>query len=151
MLKLKIPPPIYMLVTAAIMWLLNQTMPLISFQSDFTNLLGKGFIAAALLSDGFSVWQFLKNKTTFNPLHPENSNQLVTTGLYAFSRNPMYVGLLVLLLGWGLILGSLSAFLILPLFIIVINTQQIIPEEQILERKFNQDYLDYKMAVRRWL
>lgn len=63
----------------------------------------------------------------------------------------MYVGLLLLLIGFAILQGSLSAFLLIPLFIFVLTSQQIIPEETILEDKFGQQYMDYKMSVRRWL
>lgn len=84
-------------------------------------------------------------------MKPESSSKIVTSGLYRFSRNPMYVGLLVVLLGYAIWLGGITPFLMLPLFIFLITTQQIIPEEEILENKFGQEYLDYKMRVRRWL
>ncbi|RKZ83311.1 MAG: isoprenylcysteine carboxylmethyltransferase family protein, partial [Gammaproteobacteria bacterium] len=84
-------------------------------------------------------------------IHPENTKQLVTTGTYRFTRNPMYVGLLFLLIGWTILLGSLSPILMLPVFIWIITIEQIIPEEKILEQKFGQKYLDYKNAVNRWI
>lgn len=84
-------------------------------------------------------------------MKPQNSSQLVTEGLYRYTRNPMYVGMLVMLLGWALYLGSLSPLFILPLFIWVINTQQIFPEEAFLTKKFGESYRIYLQAVPRWL
>lgn len=84
-------------------------------------------------------------------MKPQNTSDLVKTGLYHYSRNPMYVGLLVILTGYAIYLGSITPFLLLPLFYWVITTQQIIPEEKILEEKFGQEYLDYKKSVKRWL
>ena len=72
-------------------------------------------------------------------------------GLYRFTRNPMYLGMLTWLAGWGIYLGSLSPLIMLPVFIWVLTVQQIIPEETVLAEKFGDDYLAYKQKVRRWL
>ena len=84
-------------------------------------------------------------------MKPTNTQGLVTTGLYKITRNPMYVGLLVILFGYGIWLGSLTPFLILPAFYWLITNMQIKPEERVLEEKFGQEYLDYKSKVKRWL
>lgn len=115
------------------------------------NKLGLALIAGALMLDLSSLFLFIKRKTTPNPFSPENASKLVTSGMYRFTRNPMYVGLALLLTGWAIYLGSLSPFLLIPLFVVVLTVQQIIPEEKILEEKFGKEYLDYKQSVRRWL
>jgi protein-S-isoprenylcysteine O-methyltransferase Ste14 len=79
-----------------------------------------------------------------------NANYLVTNGLYKYSWNPMYLGLLVMLIGWDLYLSSLSPLLLLPLFVWILTKQQIIPEEIIMMDKFGQEYEDYQKHVRRW-
>jgi len=84
-------------------------------------------------------------------MSPKSTKGLVTKGLYKYTRNPMYLGLLIILFGYGIWLGSITPFLALPLFYWLITTQQIIPEETILEDKFGVEYLDYKARVRRWL
>jgi protein-S-isoprenylcysteine O-methyltransferase Ste14 len=107
-----------------------------------------------IIAFSFELWSallFFRSHTTINPLKPDNSKIIVTSGLYQFSRNPMYVSLLIMLFGYALWLGSLSPFLLLPLFFGIITTMQIIPEEQALEKNFGQEYLDYKARVRRWL
>ncbi len=151
MLKLKIPPPIYLLAVAGLMWLLDHHVPIIELTSSPWNKLGLLLMVVGLSSDGTSLLQFLRAHTTINPFHPENTKKLVTTGMYKLSRNPMYIGLLFLLTGWAIFLGSLSPFIMLPIFMTVMTIQQIIPEEQILEQKFGQQYRDYKQSVRRWL
>lgn len=151
MLKLKIPPPIYLLLVAGFMWLLDHFFPIINLISEPWNKLGFLPIIFALFTDGMSLLQFFKVHTTINPIHPENTKQLVTTGTYRFTRNPMYVGLLFLLIGWTILLGSLSPIVLLPVFMWIITIEQIIPEEEILEQKFGQKYLDYKNAVNRWI
>jgi len=151
MFQLKIPPPVYMLLAAGIMWLLDQFMPISILFIEPWNSVGFLFMFAAMFTDGFSLLQFFRLHTSINPLHPEKAQTLVTTGMYRFSRNPMYFGLLLLLVGLAIYLASLSPFIILPLFIVTLTKQQIIPEEIILEQKFGQDYRDYKQSVRRWL
>ena len=150
MLELKIPPPVYMLLTAGGMWLVDRLLPVAEIIPTPWNKLGYLFIIIALFTDGTSLMQFLRSHTTMNPIRPDKAKNLVTTGMYQITRNPMYVGLLFLLIGWGFLLGSFMPFLFLPIFILLITTQQIIPEERVLEEKFGQQYRDYKESVRRW-
>ena len=84
-------------------------------------------------------------------MHPDHTRDLVTEGLYRYTRNPMYVGLLVILTGFAILLGGVTPFLLLPLFYWLITSYQIKPEERVLEQKFGQQYLDYKKRVKRWL
>ncbi len=151
MLKLIIPPPIYMLLFATIMWLLDHYLPLVQIIPETWQMLGLGLIVLAILLDLWSLILFFLSHTTPNPMKPENVSELVITGMYRFSRNPMYLGLLIMLSGWAIYLGSLIGFFILPLFVITLNIQQIKPEEQVLEKKFGQAYLDYKQRVRAWI
>jgi len=151
MLKLKIPPPIYMLIMAGFMWILDRFIPVIEIIAMPWNRLGILVMFVAMFTDGLSLLQFFRVHTSINPIHPEKSKVLVTTGLYKHTRNPMYLGLFLLLLGWGIFLASVSPFIVLPFFIVVLTVQQIIPEEKILEQKFGQPYKDYKQSVKRWL
>ncbi len=150
-LELKIPPPVYALGMAGLMWLLNQYFPVAQIIPDPWNNIGLGIIVLAIALDSSSLFLFLKKHTTINPMHPDHTKSLVTEGLYRYTRNPMYVGLLVILTGFAIMLGSITPFFILPLFYWLITTQQILPEERILEEKFGQQYLDYKKRVKRWL
>jgi protein-S-isoprenylcysteine O-methyltransferase Ste14 len=150
-LELKIPPPVYALGIAALMWLLNRYFPVFNWISSPWNKIGLAIIVLAIALDSSSLFLFFKKHTTVNPMHPDHTKSLVTEGLYRFTRNPMYVGLLVILTGFAIYLGSVTPFLLLPLFYWLITTQQIRPEERILEEKFGQQYLDYKKRVKRWL
>ena len=94
---------------------------------------------------------FKRAQTTINPLRPTNASSLVTSGVYRFTRNPMYLGLLLLLLGWSVYLSSVVA-LVGPVFLVLyLGRFQIAPEERALTAKFGKDYLDYTSRVRRWL
>lgn len=151
MFKLKIPPPVYALSIAALMWFLHQWMPIAQWLHEPWNMIGLFILAVGVSFDLWAIALFFKAKTTINPMKPDNSQELVDGGLYQYTRNPMYLGLLTNLLGFALWLGSVTPLLGLPLFVVLLTTQQIIPEEIILTKKFGQKYLDYKNRVRRWL
>jgi len=150
-LELKIPPPVYALSIALLMWLLNENIPVAQLIDSPLNKVGLGIIIIAGTFDFWSLLLFFKKHTTANPMKPENTTGLVITGLYKFSRNPMYVGLLIMLFGFAIWLGSLTPFLLLPVFYGVITVMQIKPEEEILIKKFGKEYQAYKDSVRRWL
>jgi protein-S-isoprenylcysteine O-methyltransferase Ste14 len=151
MLKLKIPPPVYMLMFACGMWLMDQYIPLAEWIAPPWNRAGFIIMGLAFFTDLSSLFQFFRYHTTPNPIHPERVSALVTEGAYRYSRNPMYLGLLILLCGWAVYLGSISPLLLLPLFIFTINNMQIRCEEKLLEEKFSMAYRDYKQRVRRWI
>lgn len=150
-LQTRIPPPVYALLSALLMWGLHYYWPILHWLSAPWHWGGLGIMALALSLDIGSVGLFWRARTTVNPLQPENSRHLVTNGLYQYTRNPMYVGMLIMLLGWWVFLGSLSPGLVLPLFIWGLTEMQIKPEERILQAKFGQAYVDYQAKVRRWL
>jgi len=151
MLKLKIPPPVYMLLLAGFMWLLNRYFPVTAWLTLPWNQTGLALIALSFIPAMGAFWQFTRFRTTANPHRPEKASTLVTTGVYQCSRNPMYLSLFLLLVGWAIYLGSLSALLLSLLFVCVVTIQQIKPEEQVLEKVFGQEYLSYKQKVRRWV
>lgn len=151
MLKTVIPPPVYMLATAGVMWGLDKSWPLSVWLDSSLNNVGLVIIALAVLLDIWLLGLFFRAKTTPNPLQPANTSKLVVSGMYKITRNPMYLGMLIALAGWWIYLGSVSPGLMLPVFVWVLTVQQIIPEEQALAAKFGQEYLDYKQQVRRWL
>lgn len=151
MLKLKIPPPVYLLIFATSMYFLAKYWPIVSLFSEPITKISYVFIAIGIFLDLSAVSQFLRSKTTVNPIKPKNTNSIVSTGMYRISRNPMYLGMLFLLTGWAIHLAALTPFLVLPIFVIVLTIQQIIPEEKILAQKFGDSYLHYKQQVRRWI
>lgn len=84
-------------------------------------------------------------------MKPDESSDLVVSGIYKYTRNPMYLGLLIILCSWAVYLADFVSLLLLPVFVWYITTYQIIPEEQILENKFGMKYIQYKHNVRRWI
>ncbi len=97
------------------------------------------------------ILTFRKSGTTVDPRYPEKASELVKIGIYTFSRNPMYLGMLFVLTGIALYLGALSGFFIIPLFVLYMNYFQIMPEERILQEVFGEDFGDYRQKVRRWI
>lgn len=153
MLKLKIPPPVWFLLCAALMWWIARLLPayLPNYQHSVILMLAMVIAVIGLLIAMSAIITIRKAKTTTSPFQPQNTIQLVDWGIYRKSRNPMYLSLLLGLIAWALWLGSIFAWIIPPLFIWLITHFQIQPEEQILTQKFGQRYLDYARQVRRWL
>ena len=149
-LELRVPPPVVALLMAAAMWGVFFLVPPSSVPSlHVAAALGLAVVALAFSVSG--VLAFGKAKTTKNPMRPEAASSLVVTGVYRVTRNPMYVGLGVLLLAWAVFLWSAWA-LVGPLaFVAYISRFQISPEERVLAKLFGAEYVAYKARVRRWL
>ena len=150
-LELKLPPPLQASVALLGMWLIARCFP--AFDVVFA-----WHAALAILLAGIGgIWlvagvlAFRRAQTTVNPLTPQATSTLVTSGVYRFSRNPMYVGLLFVLAGWGSYLANGLALLVLPLFVASMTRWQIIPEERFMAAKFGAEFDAYKRSVRRWL
>jgi len=107
-------------------------------------LAGSAVIAAGVLA-------FRAAQTTVDPTRPGNASAVVTSGIYRLTRNPMYLGMLLVLIGWAVFLSNLVAAAVTPLFILYMNRFQIAPEERFLHEKFGVPYEAYLRAVRRWL
>jgi protein-S-isoprenylcysteine O-methyltransferase Ste14 len=151
MLSLRIPPPIWLLLAGILMWLLDHFLPVLVVIVTPWNRLGWGVMAIGALPALTAMTQFVRAKTTINPHHPDKTSTLVTDGIYRWTRNPMYLGLLTLLIGWAIRLGSLSPFLIPPAFVLILTQVQILPEERHLRSRFGNDYDRYCKSVGRWL
>ena len=150
-LELRVPPLALGLFAAALMWLVSWELPAFRFLVPARNLL-LVFLATA---GGFMVIlglsSFRRARTTVNPMKPASASSLVVSGVYAFTRNPMYLGFLLLLAGWAIFLSNAISFVFLPLFVFYMNRFQIGPEERALALKFGQEFVFYKSRVRRWL
>lgn len=97
------------------------------------------------------VRAFARYETTVNPLRPERASRLVATGIYRYSRNPMYLSLLLALAAWATWLGSIAAACVVPLFAWAMNRWQIRPEERALAALFGEEFEAYRRRVPRWL
>jgi protein-S-isoprenylcysteine O-methyltransferase Ste14 len=146
----KIPPPAVVLVMAVFMWLISRAVPPLHFDLPGHNWLAAALVLAGFVTGSTGVLTFRKAKTTTNPMKPHAST-LVTRGVYAVSRNPMYLGGLIMLLGWAIFLLNVLAFLFLPVYVLYINRFQIAPEERVLASLFGETYAAYQARARRWL
>jgi protein-S-isoprenylcysteine O-methyltransferase Ste14 len=147
----RIPPPLWMLVFAALMWGLNRYCPISTLVATPWNRLGWCLIAIAPVAPLTAIAQFRRARTTINPIELARVTTLVTTGIYRWTRNPMYLGLSVLLVGWAIVLGTLSPFVLPPLFVLLMTQIQILPEERALREHFGDEYERYCRQVGRWL
>ena len=151
MLENKIPPPIIALVCALLMWGISALSLDISF-SFFVRIpltivifiVGLFFIFSGLIS-------FRRAQTTIDPLKPETVSSLVRTGIYHFSRNPMYVGLVFVLLALFVFLGSALSIIGIIGFVLYMNEFQIKSEERALKKNFGVEFSEYQAKVRKWL
>lgn len=148
-LEARIPPPLLMLLCAVSGYLLARVWP-------WPVLLVPVWVVVAVMLSGLALnllpkLAFRSARTTVNPLRPAAATSLVTGGIYRHTRNPMYLGQALVLLGGMLGLGSAAALLVVPLFVGWITRFQILPEERVLSARFGADYAAFRRAVRRWL
>ena len=147
----RIPPPLWMLIFALAMWALARYWPLASILPNEWLWLGWCVIAIAPIAPIVANIQFRRAQTTANPFKPETATALVTSGVFSWTRNPMYLGLFILLLGWAIKLGALSSLIAALLFVPLIYMVQIRAEEYALRAHFGADYERYCQQVNRWL
>jgi protein-S-isoprenylcysteine O-methyltransferase Ste14 len=140
-----------MLVAGALMWALDRWLPLAHWIEHPWNRLAGLPVALGVAVIAAALMRFRQAETSVNPVDLSKTSRLVTDGIFRVTRNPMYLGLSLLLTGWALWLGSASPWLVPPLFVIVITVVQIIPEEQVLGRLFEQHYFAYQRRVARWI
>ncbi|WP_201565257.1 isoprenylcysteine carboxylmethyltransferase family protein [Psychrobacter sp. CMS30] len=150
-LALKVPPVAQVIITAAAMYGVSKMVPALTFSLNGSTALAVGLGVIGMSLGVMGVTQFKKAQTTPNPQALEKVSSLVTSGIYRYSRNPMYLGLVLILLGWAFYLSHFLAFVLLPVFILYMTRFQIQPEEQMMARKFGKTYQAYLNKVRRWI
>jgi len=140
-----------MLIVGIAMWELNRHWPLVTVIPAPWNRLGWCVMVVAFIAPFAAISQFGHAGTTVNPHLPRETSALVTGGAYTWTRNPMYLGLTLVLLGWATRLGTLTAFAGPVIFVPLIERVQILPEEHVLRARFGKQYEDYCAHVNRWL
>lgn len=150
-LETLVPPPFVGLAVALIMRLAGKHGPVLGLPRG-ARLAAAGTLALLGFSSSLAgMLAFRRANTTMTPLQPDQATALVTTGVYAYTRNPMYLGVTTVLLAWAVYLGSPWALFGPPAFALYIARFQIRPEERAMARLFGAAYEDYKSRVRRWL
>lgn len=150
-MRTRIPPLAQLILCGLVGWLVAKGLSEYTLVSVAIQSVGWALIALGSFVLLLSVRSFVREKTTVNPLLPGQVNTLVTTGLYRYSRNPMYFGMALLLAGFALLLQNLAALISPILFMLSVSYLQIIPEERVLKAKFGQSFIAYCQATRRWL
>ncbi len=145
----KVLPAFYLLAALLIMLLLDLYLPVLELIRPPYSYAGIAVLISGLCLSLIGVNLFRKAGTPVMPF--KRSTALVVEGLFGLSRNPMYLGLVIILVGAAILLGSLTPFLVIPVFVFIIQEGYIKYEEEYLEEQFGEVYREYKRKVRRWL
>jgi len=151
MLTAKIPPLVVLGVSALLMWLTAAALPTFALDFAARPIIALALAFAGVLISVSGVIVFRLAGTTVNPTKPGSTSSLVRNGPYRVTRNPMYLGFALMLIGWGLFLSNVLALCFLAVFGIYIDRFQIAPEEAALTARFGREFIAYKARVRRWL
>ena len=146
-----IPPPLIYVVVFLASLLIQNLLPLdrTFFYSPIAANLGIVFIICAIVFMITSLIQFIQSKNSIIP--NRSANSLQTKGIFSISRNPMYLGLMLLYLGIAIVKGNWWTIILIPVLVFIIQDFIIKKEEAYLRRAFGQDYDEYKKRVRRWI
>ncbi len=150
-LELKVPPPAAALLAALAMWLVAYGLDGLSFALPERRVVSIVLAAAGIAISTAGTWSFWRARTTVNPTRPEATSSLVATGIYRFTRNPMYLGLFLVLAGWAAHLANAAALAGPLLFALYVTRFQILPEERALTTKFGPEFDAYRRRTRRWI
>ena len=145
----KIPPPFIAAGNIFLFYLSTLLVP--SFEFTGQTILGVFIGLEGIIIIFLSIRLFREYQTTINPFKAHETSRLITSGIYSFTRNPMYLGLSSIQVAFGIYLGAYVSIFLIPSFITYITHKQIIYEEQILEKKFGDEYINYLKSVRRWI
>ncbi len=136
-------------MTLVLMWLMQFFFPAYQYIHEPLAYAGIFAVLLGIIMAAISAGMFRKAGTGIKPF--DEATLLVTTGFYRYSRNPMYLGMILMLTGVAFLMGNIGTILPMVLFVIVIRNNFVLGEERFLEASFGQVYLDYKSTVRRWL
>ena len=150
-LELKVPPVALFILVLVASYSSAQQLSTGAIGMPFKFIiLGVGIALSGVIGLA-GIWEFRKQKTTVNPIKVETASTVVDSGIFGYTRNPMYLGLLILLFCFGYFFQNIFSVLLSFAFVIYMNQFQIKPEERALEQLFGAEYVDYKHKVRRWI
>lgn len=147
----RIPPVLLALTCGIAMWGLSTLAPGLEAHRVSRVVVAVPMALVGAYFGGAGLRSFRRARTTVNPLKPEGATSLVRSGVYRVTRNPMYLGLALLLLAWAGYLASPWALAVVAGFVVYIDRMQIVPEERALAARFGPEYESYRAGVRRWL
>jgi len=143
------PPPLIFLCFLILGYLLNRYYPLVVLEGPLSTIISAIFFVYAGLTAGLAFFYMVKSGTNVDVRKPTNT--IVTKSVYSYTRNPMYLSMVILLIAFSLLLNALWIALLIPFFMFVMQKGVIEREEAYLENKFGSEYLQYKSRVRRWI
>lgn len=150
-MKLKIPPVIVFFLGMGIMFACHYFKPDWSYQFSYQTIVSRMFLGLGVLSAFSGIIVFRMNGTTVDPRSPDKATFLVKNGIYRFTRNPMYLGMALVLIGGLIRIGNPLSILGLFFFVWFLTQFQIKPEEEALKELFGEEYKSYQRSVRRWI
>lgn len=150
-LEARVPPPVVMLIAALVIWGLRRAYPEMGVFIPGRRVVYGILLALGLLVAVAGVLEFRRVRTTVNPMKPANASSLVTSGIYRFTRNPMYVGDVLILLAVVVFFSNPLGLAGVVLFVVWMELLQIPAEERALRERFGAAYDQYCSKVRRWL
>jgi protein-S-isoprenylcysteine O-methyltransferase Ste14 len=150
-LELRIPPVALAVLIGALMWIVRLISPSLTIEFQRGNVVASAIAILGVAIALAGVLEFRRARTTVDPTAPSKSTSVVTGGVYRFTRNPMYLGFLLVLAGWAFYLSNPVVLLGPALFVFYMNRFQIIPEERILKSRFGLPFERYLEKVRRWV
>jgi protein-S-isoprenylcysteine O-methyltransferase Ste14 len=150
-LALKVPPLAVVVIVAALMWVVSSATPSFDFFLPARLLSSASLALIGAITCVSGIVSFHRAKTTINPMKPDSTSSLVVSGIYKYTRNPMYLGLLLVLLGWAAFLSNPAALALVPVYAVYIDRFQIHAEERVLASLFPHEYPAYRAKVRRWV
>jgi protein-S-isoprenylcysteine O-methyltransferase Ste14 len=148
-LRIIAPAPLFYLPAFVLVTGLHWLWPLPIVDHPATPWIGRAILFPGLALHLWGVWSMKRNRTPINPYHPPTT--VVSSGAFRVSRNPLYVGLNLVLLGLVLILNSVAGLVVILTLFAVVHFAVILPEERYLEGKFGDRYSHYQRMVRRYL
>ncbi len=149
-LETRVPPPLVGLIIGMLAWLASRAIGATTVVFSVRLTAAVFFVVLGFVVSFAGVRGVRRANTTLNPLKPETASALVTSGIYRYTRNPMYLGMAIWLLAWSAWLGTPIGLLAAPLFMVYMNRFQIGPEERALRTLFGAEFTAYEARVRRW-
>ena len=146
---LKIPPPILVLILVSSNYFSSKKIDLIHLPNQ--DLISIIILLIGILILINPIFKFIKSKTTIDPIKFKKVNKLIISGIYKYSRNPMYLGLLMIVISTSIFFLNIFSITTPLLFYCWINRFQIKREESFLTEKFGEEYISYKIKTRRWI
>lgn len=150
-LEARVPPPLVAAAAALLMWLIARSAPELALPFERHAQLAAGLAVIGVVTVVIGALQFRRARTTLTPLNPGAASALVVSGIYRYTRNPMYVGIAFVLLSWAIYLSHPLSVLGVVAFVAYIHRFQIIPEEKALRALFPGAFEAYARQVRPWI